>query len=90
MAESQRGEEGTAALRERTEDTALRGALRLLRPGAGRDAYAANRALVQITGTDSAVAPKIIGYTRPDYRPDAAPVSQHSLPSLPAAMPRHL
>jgi hypothetical protein len=44
-------------------------------PGAGRDAYAANRALVQITGTDSAVAPKIIGYTLPDYSPDAATVS---------------
>ncbi|OZD12050.1 MULTISPECIES: hypothetical protein [Nocardiaceae] len=44
-------------------------------PGAGRDAYAGNRALIQVSGTDPAVVPSIIGYTLPAYSPDAATVS---------------
>ncbi|OZD18306.1 hypothetical protein CH253_17735 [Rhodococcus sp. 06-156-3C] len=43
--------------------------------GAGRDAYAGNRALIQVSGTDPAVVPSIIGYTLPAYSPDAATVS---------------
>ena len=44
-------------------------------PGAGRDAYAGNRALIQVSGTDPAVVPSIIGYTLPTYSPDTATVS---------------
>lgn len=44
-------------------------------PGPGRDTYAANRALVTVSGTDPATAPEILGYTITDYTDTAADVS---------------
>lgn len=44
-------------------------------PGPGRDAYAANRALVSVSGTDPAAVPEIVGYTISDYNDTAADVA---------------
>ncbi|MBY6438170.1 hypothetical protein HQ602_17495 [Rhodococcus kroppenstedtii] len=44
-------------------------------PGPGRDAYAAHRALVSVSGTDPAVVPDIVGYRITDYTDTAADVS---------------
>lgn len=44
-------------------------------PGPGRDAYAANRALVSVSGTDPAAVPEIVGYTVTDYTDSAADVA---------------
>ena len=43
-------------------------------PNEGRDLYAANRALVTISGTDPEVVPEIVGYTFGDYSDTAATV----------------
>lgn len=43
-------------------------------PGAGRDLYAAHRALVEMSGTDPEMVPTIVGYTIADYSDTAATV----------------
>ena len=43
-------------------------------PGETRDVYAANRALVSISGLDPEAVPEIVGYTITDYSDDAANV----------------
>ena len=43
-------------------------------PGEGRDLYAANRALVSISGTDPDAVPEIVGYTFGEYSETAATV----------------
>ncbi len=43
-------------------------------PGEGRDTYAANRALVSISGLDPDAVPEIVGYTITDYSESAANV----------------
>lgn len=47
----------------------------LTAPGGGRDEYAANRALISVTGpVDPAVAPTIVGYVVADYSDTAAAI----------------
>lgn len=44
-------------------------------PGEGRDMYAANRALVSVSGLDQEAIPEIVGYTIASYNDSAATVN---------------